>query len=144
MTHNISARYLEAEVLGANPLELVNLLYRGAIESVGAARRHLAANAMPGAISARSRQITRAWDILQELSGTLDHGPGGELSRNLAELYAYIQLRLLEGNGQQVDAPLAEAEALLTTLADAWKEIAPLSAALPPPANSYTPVRISV
>jgi flagellar protein FliS len=125
------ARYMEAEVMGASPVELVHLLYRGAIESVGAARRHLAAGAAAGAIAARSRQITRAWQILQELSQTLNHEKGGQLSRNLAELYAYMQRRLIEANAEQADAPLAEAEALLTTLADAWKAITPASA--PPP-----------
>ncbi len=34
-------RYLEAEVLNADPLKLVRMLYRGAIEAAGAARGHL-------------------------------------------------------------------------------------------------------
>lgn len=136
------ARYREAEVLGASPVELVHLLYRGAIESVSMARRHLADGSAPGAIAGRSHQITRAWEILQELSGTLDHEKGGELSRNLAELYVYIQQRLIEANAEQADAPLAEAEALLTTLADAWKAITPASA--PPPPVGPAPPQVGM
>ncbi|MSV35605.1 MAG: flagellar protein FliS [Bryobacterales bacterium] len=70
---------------------------------------------------------------------SLDHTAGGELSRNLVELYAYMQTRLIDANTNQADPPLAEVERLLTTLADAWR------AATAPPAvtiadTSYVPV----
>ena len=135
MSNNAFEHYLEAEVLSADPVKLVSLLYRGALEATGAARRHLA----KGAIVDRSRQINRAWEIVQELSTSLDHANGGKLSSGLADLYHYIQVRLLEANAQQVDGPLAEVEALLTTLAGAWREIQPKAAAVPPPAD-YVPV----
>src|SRR5438105_14288970 len=113
-----SAQYLEAQVMGASPLELINLLYRGAIDAVGSARRYLAA----GNIRQRSNQITRAWDILHELSTSLDVSQDSELARNLRDLYGYIQSRLLDANDRQADEPLAEAERLLTTLAGAWRD----------------------
>src|SRR5437588_12825852 len=94
-----SAQYLEAQVMGASPIELVNLLYRGAIDAVGSARRHLAA----GNIRQRSSQITRAWEILHELSTSLDLSQGTDLTRNLAELYGYIQSRLLDANTKHAD-----------------------------------------
>jgi flagellar protein FliS len=138
---NTHARYLEAEVLSADPLKLVSMLYRGALEAVGAARKHLAA----GAIQERSRQITKAWEIVQELARSLDHSQGGDLSQHLAELYAYIQQRLLDANTQQADAPLAEAHALLATLAEAWQGIrAAQPAATQAPSSAYEPVSCSV
>jgi flagellar protein FliS len=138
MPTNVFDRYIETEILSADPVKLVNLLYRGALDSVAAARRHLAG----GEILERSRQITRAWEIVQELSETLNHEQGGEVSRNLAELYHYIQVRLLQANAQQADAPLAEAETLLATLAEAWREV-PASAAPVPVASEYVPVACS-
>src|SRR5580658_7300789 len=92
-------QYLEAEVLGADPVKLVNLLYRGALEAIGAARRYLAA----GDILRRSRQISRAWEILLELLRSLDRERGGELGTRLAALYIYMQQRLIEANVQQTD-----------------------------------------
>ena len=81
--------YFEAEVLHADPLKLVQMLYRGAIDAVAAARRHV----VEGNIRERSRSITRAMEIVNQLMFSLDHTAGGEISRNLSGLYAYIQSR---------------------------------------------------
>ena len=129
-------QYLEAEVLGSDPVKLVHLLYRGALDAVGAARRHLAG----GNIQERSRQITKAWEIVQELARSLNHDRGGDLSRDLAELYAYIQQRLLDANARQIDQPLAEAEKLLTTLEEAWKSVKPPTAPAALVPEPYAPV----
>jgi flagellar secretion chaperone FliS len=110
-------RYLEAEILSADPVNLVVILYRAAIEAVAGARRQLLARD----IQQRSRSITRASEIINQLMLTLDHSTGGELSRNLVELYAYMQTRLIDANTNQIDPPLAEVGRLLTTLADAWR-----------------------
>ena len=72
---------------------------------------------------------------VSELECSLDHATGGDISRNLAELYRYIRQRLTEGNFRQKDAPLAEAESLLKTLAEAWSGArAPAEEAPSPPA----------
>ena len=109
--------YLEAEVMAANPLQLVRLLYRGALDSITAARRHLRL----GEIRARSVAITKAMAIVTELARSLDAERSGELSHNLAELYGYVQSLLLDANVRQSDPPLAEAEKLLSTLLEAWE-----------------------
>lgn len=126
MAQNVYDRYLETEVLSADPLKLVWLLYRGALDAVRAARQSLEQRDIPG----RVRQINRAWAIIQELAGCLNHSEGGEISRRLAALYCYMQSRLIEANAQQAAAPLDEVEALLLTLAEAWS-----------PAASHAPSR---
>jgi flagellar protein FliS len=112
-------RYLEAEVLAADPVKLVALLYRGALDAISAARAALAA----GNIPERSRQIQRAWAIIEELRGSLraEHSP--ELSKKLTELYVYAGQRLMDANAEQSERPLIEAAAVLTTLAEAWQGI---------------------
>lgn len=116
MAYSNHGRYLETEVFSADPVELVRMLYRGAMEATALARRHLRA----GEIAERSRHIMRAFAILGELSRALD--PKYEqISRPLGELYAYMRQQLLEANAKQVDAPLAEVERLLATLYDGWK-----------------------
>ncbi len=136
MANQNYGKYLEAEVFGADPVKLVCMLYRGAIEATGAARRHLAA----GEISARSRQIMRALEILRELSRSLDP-QYEEISRPLRDLYAYMQMRLIEANAKQIDAPLQEVEQLLATLNEGWKAAIPATA--PVSSETYQPVSCS-
>lgn len=113
-------RYLETEVFSADPVKLVCMLYRGAIEATAAARRHLKARE----IRERSRQIMRASAILRELSRSLD--PQYEqISGPLRDLYAYMQTCLFSANSKQIDPPLAEVEQLLTTLLEGWKAVTP-------------------
>ena len=113
--------YFENEILAADPLKLVQLLYRGALEALECARRYLRS----GDIRARSQAITKALAILHELSSSLDHSRGMELSASLAEMYDYIERLLIDANTRQVEAPLKEAEQLLTTLLEAWQALTP-------------------
>jgi len=128
MWQNAHDAYLESRVLSADPLELVHLLYEAAIDAVRESRRHLA----EGEIAARSRSVTRAFGILQELVASLDHERGGEISERLAQLYDYMQRRLLEANFRQTDEPLAEVLGLLATLAEAWQGVKQESQAAEP------------
>ncbi len=111
--------YLESQVLNAEPMELVRMLYRAACAATRSAHAHLAA----GRIAERSRQISKAHAILSQLSVSLDHTRGGTLSRSLLELYDYMQRRLLQANLEQKAEPLAEVERLLGTLLAGWERI---------------------
>lgn len=119
MWQNGHDAYLESRILSANPLELVSLLYQACTSSVREARRHLE----EGDIAARCRCISRAHQILVELAISLNYERGGDLSRRLAQLYDYMQRKLLEANIQQNDAPMAEVLGLLSTIAEAWDGI---------------------
>ena len=119
MAYNIQHKYLENEIFQADPVKLVRILYRGAIDAVDAARVHL----RNGAIRERSRQITKALEILHELLRSLDHNRGGTISRSLADLYVYMTKRLIEANCKQIDPPLAEVSQLLATLLEAWTSV---------------------
>lgn len=108
--------YFDDEVLNANPVQLVQMMYRGALDSIACARRYLRL----GNIPSRSRAISKALAIVIELARSLDAERGGALSRSLAELYDYIQRLLVQANVEQRSQPLEEAEQLLSTLAQAW------------------------
>jgi flagellar secretion chaperone FliS len=133
MAYSNYDKYLETEVFSADPVKLVCMLYRGAIDATAGARRHLKA----GAIRERSLEIMRAFEILRELARSLDP-QYEEISGPLRDLYAYMQSRLMEANAKQIDAPLAEVERLLTTLHEGWTAAAPMTAA--PATQAYQPV----
>lgn len=113
--------YWENEILQADPLQLVRILYRSALEAVRKASVHL----REGDIRARSAQITKAGEILNELAMSVNLEQGGDIARNLIELYDYMQRLLQEANFRQVEPPLAELENLLGTLLDAWERCRP-------------------
>lgn len=109
--------YLETQILSADPMQLVEILYRAAIDSLESARLHLHACD----VASRARSITKAIEILNELAFSLNLESGGEIARNLSELYDYSVRRLLTANSEQIDAPLAEVKILIGTLLDAWQ-----------------------
>jgi flagellar protein FliS len=135
MGSNAHDAYLESRVESADPVQLVRMMYQGAIGSVREARNLLA----KGDIAERSRAISKAHAILTELLVSLDHERGGEISMQLARLYDYMQRRLLEANLQQVDAPMVEVLGLLSTLKEAWDRLQPTAEAPEAPRNAWTP-----
>jgi len=111
--------YLEVIAEAATPVEIVGHVYRYTLDQVRHARRHLA----KGAIAERSEAVCRAIDGLGQLLLALDHQHGGDLSTQLEDLYHYIRRRLTEGNTEQRDEPLAEAERLLSILQEGWEGV---------------------
>jgi flagellar protein FliS len=116
MDSSVRNSYLESKILSADAVELVQILYQSALEAIENARRSL----KQGEIAARSKQIGKACAILTELTVSLDHNAGGDLSHTLSDLYDYMQRRLLEANFQQIEPPLAEVSKLLATLLEGW------------------------
>ncbi len=130
--------YLESEILAADGVKLVRMLYRGAIAAVIAAREEL----RRGRIAERSLQITKAGEILNELACSVDRERGGEIARNLVELYAYLQSLLQRANSTQTEPPLQEAQSLMETLLQAWEACSSSSshqATLPNPGFHHAP-----
>jgi flagellar protein FliS len=109
----------DLNVLSASPMELVRMLYSGALSAVRAARENLES----GDIRERSRQITKACSIIEELAISLNKEQGGKVAQDLAELYVYMHQRLIQANIQQQMAPLVEVQKLLETLFEAWRQI---------------------
>jgi flagellar secretion chaperone FliS len=115
--------YLESRILSADSVELVKMMYQASIAAVRDARRHLANHD----IAARARAISKANRILTELTVSLDHERGGELSQGLERLYGYMNRRLIDANFRQADGPLEEVLGLLLTLAEGWDGVQPVA-----------------
>jgi flagellar secretion chaperone FliS len=117
MSTDLRQNYMEDDVLEAGGCRLVILLYENALTAVQQAQVHL----QKGDIRERSRMITRASEILNELALSVDHDAGGEISKNLVELYEYLQSLLLKANSEQIGEPLTEAASLIEPLLEAWR-----------------------
>jgi flagellar protein FliS len=130
MISNPYAGQLDQQVLCADPIELVGIIFDHLIASVMEARQNLLA----GDRMARGRCITKALGLVGELSRSLDIEKGGELARTLHKIYAFVADRLVQAQTEQLEQPLIEAAETLRPLRDAWKELDRLrSAELPLP-----------
>ncbi|MDH4290131.1 MAG: flagellar export chaperone FliS [Aquincola sp.] len=113
---------VETSVCDASPHRLVALLFDGFAESAAQAKAAIAAKQT----EAKGQAIGRAARIVEEgLKASLDHQAGGALAADLADLYAYIGLRLTQANLRNDMAALDECLALMQPLREAWASIAP-------------------
>ena len=83
--------YLAIRIETASPMELVRILYEGAVQSVEEAIRALHS----GDILGRGQAINKAIEILAELRVSLRRDVEEQYSNTLAELYGYIQHQLI-------------------------------------------------
>jgi len=87
--------YRECAVEGANPVELVQMLYDAAIGSLRRALEALEAKN----VEHRTAYLNHVLDVLCELQAALDFDRGGEVARSLSRFYSFARLRVLEANG---------------------------------------------
>jgi flagellar protein FliS len=112
--------YRRVEAESRSPLELVVMLYDGALRFLAEARE---AHGRRDLI-ARGNALSRALAIIAELQSTLNLNEGGAVAAELDRLYSYITWRLMDVNTKQDGTALDEAHKLLSTLCDAWAQTA--------------------
>lgn len=112
--------YRQIEVNGSNRLQLVVMLYDGAIRFLGEAKACLAKDDTRG----RNTAVNRTLAILGELQSTLRINEGGELAQSLDKLYNYMTSRILDSNLKGIATGFDESIHLLRILNSAWMQIA--------------------
>jgi flagellar protein FliS len=117
--------YRQTELQSRTPLELVAMLYDGAIRFTSQARQAVERRDIP----ARRDAVSRAIAIVSELQSTLDVERGGDVAVSLDRLYAFVIERLLAASFKQDSGPLDEALQVLNTLREGWTTIAAPAAA---------------
>ena len=127
---------LESNLSSANPHKLILMLYQGALLAIAAGKNQM----LRGETAAKGASISKAITIIDEgLKLALNMEAGGALAQNLADLYDYMNQRLLQANLNNDPATLDEIGKLLTELKGAWESIrqpdaAAVSAVPQPPA----------
>ena len=121
---NVASRaahaYRRVESQSRTPLELVVMLYDGALRFLNEARE---AHARRDPV-ARGRAVSKALAIIAELQTTLDMEKGGAVAAQLDELYTYINTRLMDIAVKQDITACDEVHKLLTPLREAWSQAA--------------------
>jgi len=115
-----AAAYRRVDAESRSPLELVVMMYDGVLGSLSegataAARRDLAA---------RAAAVSKSLAIIGALQSTLNLQDGGPVAAELDRLYTYASQRLIDVTLKQDISGLTEVHRLLTTVRDAWHQIA--------------------
>ena len=112
---------VESLANSGNPHQLVVMLFNGARAAVAVATGHLQRNE----VAAKGAAIGKAIAIIDGgLKASLDLSVGGEIAKNLSDLYVYMGQRLLLANLNNDAKALDEVALLLEQLGSAWESIA--------------------
>lgn len=111
-------QYQSTQIMTGNPQQLLVMLY-------DALRRELkrALKTGPEHVTGFNAAVLKAQDIISELSSALDLERGGDLARNLFQLYLFLNRRLVEANIKKDPQPVREVLSVVEALGDAWKEV---------------------
>jgi flagellar protein FliS len=74
-------------------------------------------------INGKIERVTKALNIIDGLRISLNHEDGGEIARNLDDLYDYMQRRLVEANAHNDVNALVEINSLVGEIKGAWAQI---------------------
>lgn len=118
--YSIAIAYQQTHLVHADPVQLVVLLYDGALARIAEAGQRL----QEGDRLQAELAVTKAQAIVNELRNSLNREEGGEIAENLHSLYLYIHDRLVAFLLDHKPERLTEVSALLEELRAAWTEIA--------------------
>jgi flagellar protein FliS len=121
---------VQTGIESASPHRLIQMLMEGALAKIAVAKGHMER----AEIREKGEQIGCAISILEGLKTSLDHDKGGEIARNLEDLYMYMERRLIEANRGNDTSLLDEVSDLLEQIKEAWEAIAEQAASQEPAA----------
>ena len=111
--------YRNNQVTTAPQKKLIVMLYDGAIRNL-----KLAEIAMENKdIEKINTHLIKAQDIIMELMTTLNFEAGGDIAKNLYQLYDYMYFRLVRANIDKNIDYVKEVKKYMEELRDAWEQI---------------------
>ena len=111
-------------VAGADPHRLVLMLMDGTLERLAIARGCMERRGR-GDVGRKAQLLTQCVSMIGELRGGLNLQQGGELARNLSDLYEYMTRQLLRANADNNAGFITEVQGLLGEIRSAWIAIGP-------------------
>lgn len=111
-------KYKNTSVQSASKEKILLMLYEGAIRFMKQAMVAIDKKD----IADRGLNIGRAFDIVMELNNTLNFEVGGDLAKQLEQLYMFVTDQLTQANIKNDKAPLQHALKTMETLYSGWVE----------------------
>lgn len=115
--------YRKNAVAGASPLQMVVMLYDGALRHMEAGRHAIAHQDYPR----QNEHLQQAQRILMELMSCLDMEKGEEISHNLMSLYDFTLRELVRGNLEDDASAIALCIRIFSDLRESWVQLAAIT-----------------
>lgn len=115
----ITREYRKNAVNGASPLQLVVMLYDGALKFMEAGKKGM----IDGDREKQNQNLQKAQKIIMELMSCLDMKEGKEIAQNLLSLYSYVLNELVVGNMSDDKDAIDRSIKVLTDLRESWRQI---------------------
>ena len=112
--------YATTQISTASSVQVVVLLYDGAISSMKLAQEGIVALNFQD----KARFLDRALRVIGELSASLNMEEGGIVAKDLQRLYEYIQYELTQANLKNEPSRLEMPIRCLSAIREAWQELA--------------------
>jgi flagellar protein FliS len=129
-SQNAAAQYRAVRshglVADATPARLVQIMFEHILAHLAAAQGcmgRIHGNLPLKEITAKCAAMGKAVRLIAQLDGTLDMERGGEIARNLRDLYVYMLNRLTAANVTNDAAIVAEVSQLVRKIKSGWDSI---------------------
>ncbi|WP_233143000.1 flagellar export chaperone FliS [Marispirochaeta aestuarii] len=134
--------YKETNIKTASPVKLVIMLYDEALRQIDTAIELMEQG--DKRLDRVNNAIIRAQDMVTELTVSLDFEKGGDIARNLNNIYFYFNQQLLDANIRKKPEILKPVRKLMAELRNAWQQIsANANTSMDENASSYRGVNIA-
>ena len=112
--------YATTQITTASSVQVVVLLYDGAISSMKLAQESIVTLNFHD----KARFLDRALRVVGELSASLNMEEGGVIGKDLRRLYEYIQFELTQANLKNEPGRLEGPIRCMSEIREAWQELA--------------------
>src|SRR4051812_48771052 len=109
-------KYKQTSVTTASRGQVLLMLYESCIKYTRLAIDSIKKNDR----AEKGKYILKVQDIINELSVSLDHKVGGDISRELDRLYDFIIVQITDANVRNDTKPLESVLKVLETLYEGW------------------------
>jgi len=117
---NSYAAYRDVGVKTASPVQLVVLLYEGAVKHI---RKGEALLQGEDTFHEAAEHLLKAMGIITELAGVLKPHASPDLARNLSGIYQHVLGLISKSLRERDPEALPEAAGIMESLGAAWREI---------------------
>lgn len=112
---------VDSQLSSASPHKVVQMLMSGAIERLIQGKAAM----IQGNLSVKGERLGKALDIIISLRSCLSMDDGGDIARNLDQLYEFMIGQITVANQENKPEPIDDVIEIIREIKSAWDQIPP-------------------